>query len=359
MRVLVICTVNLDKNGISTCILNYFQQIASLENVMDIVAPNVVSDEIKKPVEEKGMRIFELPFRKDNTIKYFWELFQIIKKGKYDIVHAHGNSCTLAIELLAAKIGGCKVRIAHSHNTTCEHIKMHMLLRPIFEMVCNGRFACGSEAGKWLFKKKPFVVIKNGVNIELYKNNFEVRDALRKKLQLSTNEILLGHIGVFNYQKNHEFLIEVFEKLCQYQENWRLICIGDGENRNKIETLVKEKKLTNKIWFTGNVNNIPDYLQAIDCLLLPSRYEGLPFVLVEAQAAGLTCLVSDKVDAESDISGNVRFLPLNISSWCNEIQKCSFGHKCNEKKIANAGFNIKTNAQVLLKEYRKLTGKFA
>jgi glycosyltransferase involved in cell wall biosynthesis len=300
------------------------------------------------------MHLFEIPFRKSNTIRYLRKLTQIIKTEKYDIVHAHGNSCTLAIELLAAKMGGCKVRIAHSHNTTCEHMRVHKLLRPIFEIACKGRFACGEEAGKWLFHRKPFTIIRNGIDLGMYERNEEIRSNTRTKLGVLDHEILLGHVGLFNYQKNHEFLIDVLEDLCKQEDKFKLVCIGEGENKNNIEAMVKRKGLEDEISFTGNVGNVSDYLQAMDCFLLPSRYEGLPYVLIEAQAAGLQCFVSDKVSKEANVSQNIGFIPLEISLWCNEIKLSTFERKNDRDRLVEIDFDIRENAITIIKEYQNL-----
>lgn len=357
MKILTICTVDLDKNGITSCILNYFNQIASPENIIDIVAPNNVSDGIKRLILNKGMKLFELPMRKRSTVKYFCQLVKVIKAGKYDVIHAHGNSCTLVIEMWAGLLGGCSVRIAHSHNTTCEHIKAHKMLRWAFELSCNGRFACGEKAGEWLFGKKPFVVVKNSVDLNLYKQNQTVRAALRSQLNVGKDEVLLGHVGVFNYQKNHEFLLDVFTELCKRENRYRLVCIGDGNRKSKIEKLAKEHGIDNRIIFTGNISNMSEYMQAIDCLLLPSHYEGVPFVLIEAQAAGVMSIVSNNVPEEVNISRKIKFLPLDRPIWCNEIQKASFNREDNKEKLIEEGFEITENARIMVENYRILMGK--
>lgn len=362
MKVLVICTVDLDRNGISTCIMNYFELIASEEIQIDIVAPNLVNDEIKEAISSKVMKLYELPIRKEKTFKYFWELRSIISKGKYDIVHAHGNSCTLAIELLAAKLGGCSKRIAHSHNTTCEHMRAHKLLRPIFEVCCTERFACGEAAGKWLFRDKKFHVIKNGVNLELYQVDENKRREIRKSLNVLDTEILVGHIGMFNYQKNHDFLIEVFRELTQRENNnYKMIMIGDGPLKSEIETKVKRYNIEDKAVFTGNINNVIDYLQAIDVLLLPSRFEGLPYVLVEAQAIATLCIVSDNVSSEAKLTDLVHFVSLDsVNVWVDKIirefkqytenDRCHYIEK-SHSDLEKKGYSLIQNAEYVKSRY--------
>lgn len=364
MKVLMISTVPLNKNGIATCVLNYSKQLALNNISVDIVSPNIVSYEIKEDILEYSINLYEIPTRKINPFNYLFSLLKIIKKRKYDIIHVHGNSCTIALELLIAILGGCKIRIAHSHNTTCEHIRAHKLLRPIFEITCNGRFACGTEAGKWLFGKKNFIIIRNGINLNNYSFSSKIRSEIRNELGISPNEFLLGHVGTFNYQKNHEFLIHLLSIM---PENYSLLCIGAGETEGKIKKIIEEKKLNDRVYFTGNVSNVADYLQGMDCFLLPSRYEGLPYVLIEAQASGLSCIVSDKVSNEANLSGNIQFLSIdNSDNWANEIEVMKIQVENNNRdrlceewkvKLQKSGYDICDNTKQLINIYQNMIFK--
>lgn len=363
MKVLMISTVPLNKNGIATCVLNYSKQLTLNNITVDIVSPDIVCNEIKEEISEYSINLYEVSTRKINPFKYLFSLLKIIKK-KYDIIHVHGNSCTMALELLIAMLGGCKIRIAHSHNTTCEHIRAHKLLRPIFELTCNGRFACGTEAGKWLFGKKKFIIIRNGINLENYSFSTEIRSEIRNKIGISPNKFLLGHVGTFNYQKNHEFLINLLSII---PENYSLLCIGTGETEGKIKKIVKEKKVNDRVYFIGNVNNVSDYLQAMDCFLLPSHYEGLPYVLIEAQASGLSCIVSDRVSKEANLSGNIQFLSIDdYEYWVNEIKLMKINLQNDNRDILcekwkmdlrKSGYDICNNTKQLITIYQNMIFK--
>ena len=279
-------------------------------------------------------------------------------------MHVHGNSNTMFFDLFPARIAGCKIRIAHSHNTTCEHMRLHKMLQIPFNISYNVGFACGYEAGRWLFGNKKFHIINNGIDLKTYEFNAKKRQKLRQELNLTDNELLLGHVGLFNEQKNHEYLIGILKKLKRDKCNCKMICVGDGENRPKIEKLAKEYRLEKQIIFTGQRSNVADYLQAIDLFLLPSRYEGLPYVLIEAQAMGLSCIVADTVDKKVDITGNIQFESLEkIESWCFEIEQKSMNiinnnvrRQLSEKahnSIRKQGYDIHTNAQEMAREYRR------
>lgn len=324
----MVCTVELEKNGIAVFIMNYAEKLISRSIQIDIVAPNIVrSEDIRETIQRKGIGLYELPMRKANTGKYFWELVKIIKQGKYEIVHAHGNSCTLAIEMFAALLGGCKVRVAHSHNTTCQHKRAHRTLRPLFELTCTERLACGVEAGRWLFHKKKFEIAKNGIDIKKYRFQEEVRIRIRRELGIEKGEILLGHVGAFLYQKNQEFLIVLMKKMEECcPGRFRMILIGEGEEWNSTVEKIQRYGLQKSVILTGSRDNVNDYLQAMDCFLLPSRFEGLPFVLIEAQTAGLPCVVSNQISREADLTGNLYYLPIDEGEtvWKKQLESMDY-----------------------------------
>ncbi|MGN1156539.1 MAG: glycosyltransferase family 1 protein [Agathobacter sp.] len=358
MKVLMVCTVDLGKNGIGSWIKNYSLSLQKEGCQIDIVAAETVDDITAKTLEEKGCHVYALSDRKKNTPAYMWKLFSLIRKEKYQIVHVHGNSCTMAIDLWAAMLAGCKHRIAHSHNTSCEHMRGHKLLRPFFEMACNGRFACGDLAGKWLFEGKDFLEIKNGIDLSVYEFSESVRNRMRKFLQLDEKSVLYGHVGLFSEIKNQLFIVKVFEQIIKKKENAKLVLIGEGELKEQVEAYVKEKNLQGSVFFTGNVNNVPDYLQAMDYFVLPSLHEGLPFVLIEAQAAGVPCVVSENVSQEVNISGKVVFLPLEESQWVSWFEKESeIGRIFAVEELKNSGFDINENAKLLKKYYYEMINK--
>lgn len=272
MKIFIINTVGLEENGISTFILNTCKELIKHNYDITIGAPNHVSGEIQKQVNDLGITLIGHLNRNQEPIRYFFKIYRLCRQNQYDVVHVNGNSTTMAIELAAAKLAGVKVRVAHSHNTTTRHVKANQLLRPFFEMVVNGRIACNQAAGKWLFKSKDFVIIENGIDFDKYKLNQNVRTKIRSKLGISDDKILIGHIGKFNSQKNQEFLIELAEKL---DDRYRVILIGNGVNLKKDRLLVEKKGLLKKVLFTGAVRDVIDYLNAMDIFALPSFYEGL------------------------------------------------------------------------------------
>lgn len=317
MKILFINTIDLDKNGITTFIMGNSEFLARNHNVY-IVAPNIVNENLKKELEEHRITLYQITNRKSNPLRYFVKLIKFIRKEKFDLIHVNGNSSTMVLELLAGKIAGCQTRIAHSHNTTTEHPFINKLLYPFFELCLTNRMACSQEAGKWLFNNKKFIVVNNGVDLNKYVPKHKIREKIRQMYCISNGDILLGNVGYFNYQKNQEFLIKLLPKL---KANYKLMLIGDGYNKQKLRQLVHFFKLEGRVIFTGNVDNVSEYLSALDLFVMPSRFEGLPFALVEAQAAGLWCIISSKISKQANLSDNVIYADIASQNlWVKKIE---------------------------------------
>lgn len=201
------------------------------------------------------------------------------------------------------------------------------------------------------FIKKKFEIIQNGIDIDRYKCNLEVRRKIRNKLKLEEEDILLGSIGTFNYQKNHDFLLEIMKEL-KKDNRFKMVLIGDGELREDIEEKIKRNNMQDKVILIGNVDNVSEYLQAIDLFLLSSRFEGIPYVLIEAQVSGTKCIVSNCVSREADITQSVMFLDLNKKLWIDRI--CSIDIKKEENVEFDKEYNLNNNTQKLLGIYKRI-----
>ena len=343
--------------GVSTSIMNYYDFMDKTDMKINFVVPNHVEARLKNHIKNNGGKVYELMTRETNPLRYMKDLIKIIKTGHYDIVHAHGNSCTLLMEMVAAKIAGVKIRIVHCRNTICTHLTIHRLLRPFFNRSYTHGFACGIDAGKWLFGKKPFTVITNGNDIEKFTYNSEIRQEYRQKYHLEGKKAI-GHVGCFNYQKNHNFLIDTFYELTKKDPDYVLFLIGDGGLRSEIENKVKQLGIDNKVIFVGKTLEVSNNLQAMDIMLLPSRFEGLPNVVIEWQIACLPSIVADTVTKEAKITDLVEFMPLEagVKAWARRITEVEIMDRQNIsesilKEIREAGFDMKDNAKVLKSLY--------
>ena len=318
MRVLLVNTVATDKNGITRVIENMAAHMDRQGLQLDYLSVQTADTGCLQVITDRGGRVFEIPRRIRGAVRYVARLARLVRREGYDILHAHGNSGTLALEMLGAWLGGCKVRIAHIHNTACTHKTAHQLLKPLLHMLCTHRLACGEDAGRWLYGRRDFRVIHNGIDTAAFTFDAAARQQLRKAWGVGEEEFLLGHVGTFHATKNQQFLLELLPHL---QWHCRLALVGEGELLDAVSELAEERGLLRLVNFVGATDRVADCLSAFDLFVLPSYHEGLPLVLIEAQANGLACLASDRVTAEADLTGNVRYLPLDSrKAWVQAIE---------------------------------------
>lgn len=311
---------NLDLNGISMVIVNYCSRISKEKFDVSILAGSPINDKYKKVLLNVGVHFFELPERKKDPIHYYRELNKVFLNKHYDIFHIHGNSATVTPEFMIAWLNKIKVRIMHCHNSKCTNIAVHNILLPIFHNLYTTGFACSRLAGKWIFKNNKFYVIPNGFEVEKFMFIEENRNDIRKQLH-AEDKLVLGHIGRFNAQKNHLFLIAVFEKLSELRDDILLLLIGNGPDFSIVKQRAENSKYKERIIFWGETTNTAQMYAAMDIFVFPSKHEGLGIVLLEAQINGLPCLVSDVVPSDVVIGENIRFLSLESGAdiWALEI----------------------------------------
>lgn len=363
IRILVINTVRFKLNGIAAVIKNYYQTMNRDGLKMDFLAIDNPSSEYQSFFEENRCICYVV--YKRNIIKYFLNIVKMCRKEKYDLVHIHGNSANMAVELMATMFGGVKNRIVHSHNTATLHPLTHKVLWPIFFALCTERLACGKDAGKWLYRGNKFTVLRNGIETRQYSFSEGKRSDFRKRLDIGANEVLLGHVGNFIEQKNHGFLIDIFAEIHKKNSKFKLLLISDGMLLHVMKEKVHALGLDESVIFLGKTIEVQNYLQAMDLFLLPSLYEGLPLVLIEAQAAGLKCVISDTVSRETDLTQTSIYLPIDtIEPWVNAISKERYHtderkiiSEANIIKIKKQGYDIGQNADELRRIYVKACGR--
>lgn len=361
MKILIVNTVPVAHNGITGVIFNYLESFPLDSNdQIGLVCINNPNSTFKTRLKKIGVD-FHVTYRNiRNPIGYIRKI-KSIAKG-YDIIHVHGNSATMILEMVAAKLAGVPLRIAHSHNTSCSLKIVDFVCRPLFYLLCNARVACGEAAGKWLFKNKPFKVLNNGIFTSNFTYNEENRRIIRKKLNIGNTCLLFGNIGNFVESKNHHFLIDVFASIKKRQSEAKLLLLGSGDGMSSVKDHICKLDLQEDVIVEGSVDNPQVYLSAMDFIIMPSLFEGLPLTLVEEQANGLNCLVSDVITKEVDMTGNLFFYPLKegIEKWANTALNLAYLRQDRLKKslvaikkIKECGFDIHKNAVDLKVFYSK------
>ncbi len=303
-----------------------------------------------------GGKITKLTVRQDNNLpRYLAQLKAFFKANpQYRVIHGHYSGFGMFYNPVARKCG-ITVRAGHSHNTNYEKNlvgRLDRLMSSRFSSGLTHRFACGMEAGKALFGDKPFVFLPNGVDAAAFAASDPAdRAALRRELGMGESDLLYGHIGRFTQQKNHKYLLEIFGALLRVQPQARLVLLGEGQLLE--ETRALAAPLGDRVIFAGVRSDTARFYRAMDAFLLPSLFEGLPVVMVEAQAAGLPCFVSDTVDHSAAFADGVKFLPLgNKEAWVKALTASPLAR--NPQALAQtraAGYDICTTAAYLQNFY--------
>jgi len=357
IRVLMVLTVRYGKNGIANCAMNYISRLDPARVCCDLVCPNEPGELARALVQHTGGEVLILGGRNRHPLSYIRKLTQIVRKREIQIVHAHGNSATLAAELIAAKRGGAMVRMPHSHNTTCKMKTTDKLLRGMFYQNATYCVACSKAAGEWLYPGRAYTVLNNAIDAQKFRFSQQAREETREKLGISPDEFVYLHVGAFNEQKNQAFLLEAFHKLLKRKQNARLLLVGDGERRVSCEARAEALGIRRQASFLGLRDDIPALLSAADAFVLPSLHEGLPLTLIEAQCAGLFCVASDRVTREAALTELVSFAPIEqaetFAAAMAEVREAdrAIVSAVAILRAAEAGYDISQNAEALMQIY--------
>lgn len=320
MKTLIISTVRVGYNGITNVILKHCKSLTADGYYFELVHSLGIDDSVRSDFELNNIPLHDVSNRNKDTIKYMIDLFRIMKRGNYDVVHVHGNSGTMIIELLLAKLAGIKNRIAHGHSTTNKHKVIHLLFKKFLGMLATYKIACSEKAGIWTFGK-DYDIVLNGIDTKKFIFNNDIRNKYRKILGLGEN-FVIGHVGHMTPIKNHFFLLEIFAKVLKEKSNSRLLLIGDGPLLKDIEKKIDSLHLNDQVLLLGNRDDVNNLYQAMDVFLFPSIKEGYGIAAIEAQVSGLNCIVSEGVPKEVKLSDKLEFLPLSDADrWKSEILK--------------------------------------
>lgn len=357
VSVLYVCTVELSRNGIVNWLLNYSSSIKELYPTYEITigVPKILDEKLLLKFNDLNINVIELNNRNKNPLKYIFQLANLVKINKFDIVHIHGNSSMMLIDLLGAKLGGCHVNLVHSHSTNTNYPTLNKILKPIFLHSYTCAFACGYSSGKWLYGKNNFYIIKNGISFIKFKKNSLKRRKMREQFSIE-DDIVLGHVGYFDENKNQIFLIRLLNELNKISPKYSLVLIGDGKNKDYVFQEVQKYNLENKVKFLGVVSSPSEYMQTFDIFVLPSFFEGLPYVLIEAQAMNIPCIVSKDVSEEACLTEKYFSLPLEINQWINTIISLVKENRVDEN-VPNKelfDFDISLNTKKLVEQYDKI-----
>lgn len=374
-HVLRVLQVGMTRNlgGIETYLIEQFRHLDKSKIDYDFV--NITGEYsicYEDEILTSGSKIFKVVSRHKNPLLHYWQWFNILlqHKGVYDVIVLNTNSLEYVFPLVLGKVFGIPVRVIHSHNSGFENkqgLARRLLVgmnKKLLAWSANLRFACSQFAGQWMFKDNPYHVIYNAIDIHKYDANLAVRDEMRQALNLDTALTLL-HVGRFSYQKNHSFLLDIFKEVHSIQPDSVLLLVGDTTEESEFLTEVKRKikayGLEHVVRLLGRRDDVNKIMQAADVLVMPSFFEGLTVVGIEAQACDLPLLLSDTVTKELGLLPSTQFISLDAGAkaWAEVIvnsKQHNRRSRYEELKVAgyDIGFETERVEKLLIDAYHEL-----
>lgn len=341
--------------GMENFIMNIYEQIDKSKIQFDIILHLRKEKDYVSRIEEMGGTVYQLPRLSRKPFSNLKKLYRIVRDNQYKIVIRHTANALITPQLLAARLAGAYT-ICHSHNETDPQKFLHRLGRLLMRIAANERFSCSPRAGAWMFGRKKYTVVHNAINIKKFQYNSDAEQKIRKEFGLKTQHVY-GYVANFLESKNHVYLLSIFRELLKLDADAKLFCVGDGTLRETIELQVKRLGLEGNVVLTGMRNDVEDFMSCFDMMIFPSKFEGLPLTIIESQAAGLPCLMSDAVTSDVIVTeGLVETESLDAvpQIWAERAFKTAgkipadskgANRVCQYESIAKAGYDIKCLAK--------------
>ena len=349
----------LTPGGVESVIYNYFSHIDRRKYELYYICYNPAEPQMRRKFEELGFHICEVPQKKKHFFKSCTAVYRILKENKIQIVHSHMTLMCFITNILG-KLAGAKVLISHSHLALQDSgLKrlFHDLCKLLSRITATDYFACGTDAAMYLFgthnRKKKVHILYNAIDLEVFRADKMAGKMIREEFCLGDGPVL-GHVGRFTEQKNHRFLLDIFEEFLKIFPGAKLLLAGDGPLMKEIRKYASRLP-EGSVIFMGNRQDVHKILQAMDIFVFPSLYEGLPVVLLEAQAESLAILASDTVDMRVDVTDGIDFMSLNESAscWAKRIKYIlETGKKTDGRKMENTVYDIRREAGKLDEFYQ-------
>ena len=319
-------------------------------------------------VEKLGGKIFRLTPRRKSPLKNYYELWRFFREHpEYQIVQIHQGVTYFAPHIFS-RMAGVKHIISHTHGMNPSWVKrqgpfFELITQRLIKNLANEYIACSNGAAHQIFPKSiseesRYILMNNAIDISKFRYDDAIRISKRKSLGVD-NLHVIGHVGNFTFPKNHPFIIEVFKEIANLDNKAILLLVGEGADKNNIIAMVRNYGLQDKVKFLGERRDVHELLLAFDQFFFPSHYEGLPVSLIEAQATGLHCVVSDTITKEVEVTSNIKYLSLedNIHTWVDCLCDFNYFRKSETESITRSGYNIEREAQKIESYYNELNVK--
>lgn len=352
----ILCIVaSMNAGGAETFLMKIYREIDRSKYQMDFAVAVTEEAKYDAEIQELGGNIYHITPKTKDAFKNFSDIYKLVKKHHYKSVLRLSQHALSSMELLAAKMAGAQICAYRSCNSrlpsgSSKSLLLHRVFRFMPRYFANVRFAPSTEAAEFVFGEKcvdkgSAVILHNGIDLNVFCYDEDARKHVRKSLGIKEKQVVIGHIGRFSHQKNHDFLIDTFAEVKKQQPDAILMLVGNGELESAIRTKVEQKDLRDSVIFTGVRSDIPQLLSAMDILVFPSFYEGMPNVVIEAQATGLPCVISDSITKEVAITDLVSFVSLEKSQedWgliINEIINKKVERFSGTQSLRTCGYDI-------------------
>lgn len=335
--------------GMENFIMNLYRNIDRTRFQFDFVVHQQKDNDYTEEIEKLGGRVYLLPRLTRKPFSNLHRIRRLVRENHYPMVIRHTANALVAPQLLAAKSAGA-VTVCHSHNETDPQLRLHRMGQKLMRRAADIRLACSEKAGRWMYGDQSFEVIHNAIDIPRFAYSESKAAKIREEFHLEGKHAY-GNIANFIASKNHSYLLRIYREIIALDPDAVCFCLGEGDLRPQIEEEIKELHLEGRVILTGIRGDVPDFMSALDVLVFPSRFEGLPLTLIEAQAAGLPSLISDTITGDVIVTeGIVQQLSIELDpkEWAERavlLAKEQSDRTCPYESIAAAGYDIRQLVQ--------------
>ncbi len=347
--------------GMENFIMNLYRNIDRSQFQFDFIVHQKRENDYTDEIEQMGGRVYLLPRLTKKPFSNLHEIRKLVRENHYPMVIRHTANALVAPQLLAAKRAGA-VTVCHSHNETDPQIRLHRIGQRLMRHAADIRLACSEQAGRWMYGDQSFEVIHNAIDIPAFSYSEEKAATIRREFHLEGKHVY-GNIANFIASKNHMYLLRIYREIVNLDPDAVCFCLGEGDLRPEIEEEIQKLHLEGKVILTGIRSDVPDFMSCLDVLVFPSRFEGLPLTLIEAQAAGLPSLISDTITKNVIVTeGIVRQLSIEEKPevWAETAVRLAMqphDRTCQKESIAAAGYDIRQLAVWYQEFIRKNIGR--
>ena len=360
MKRLLCVLSNMNAGGAETFLMKLYRNLDREKYQMDFCINVVEKNFYEEEIISLGGKIYRIPSKSENVKGFKKALTNIIKENKYDYVLRITSTAMGFMDLKIAKKAGAKICAARSSNSSdgsfIQYI-VHRIGRLLYSKYVDVKFAPSDLAAAYTFGKKNYrsgkvSILHNGIDLDVFKLYPDADSFVRTEFKIPDDAVIFGHVGRFNTQKNHTFLLDIFSEIKKKESKAVLLLVGCGNLENDIKSKAASLGILDSIYFAGVRSDVPRIMSGMKVFIFPSFYEGMPNTVIEAQSTGLPCIIADTITKEANITGLVEYLPLSLSAknWAEKaISKVEIERKNTKDDFIEYGYDIQSVTENFVK----------